>query len=56
MSLSLFDIPHPFGVIAEPVDAQAENFTIALIKFRLKPRHIAKFGGANWCKILGVRK
>src|ERR1051326_3774745 len=56
MALRFFNIGSPFAVAGNRINAQPDNFAVALGKLRLQARHVAQLRGANWREVLGVRK
>ena len=56
VTLGFFNIRRPLAVTGNRIDAEADNFRVALGKLRLKARHVAEFGRAYRGEILGVRK
>ncbi len=56
VALGLFDIRGPLAVIGDGIDAEAEDFTVALLEFRLKASHVAEFRRADGREVFGMRE
>ena len=56
VALRFFNVGGPFAVTGDGIDAQADNFCVALGELRLQPGHVAEFGGAHGSEILRMRK
>src|SRR5262249_37324049 len=56
MALCLADVVRPARVIADGVDADADDLDTALVELRLDLGHLAELGGAHRREVLGVRE
>ena len=52
----ILNVLGPFGMVGHRIDAEPEDLDVAPVEFAFKPRHRAKFGGADRREILRVRK
>jgi len=56
MTLRLLNVAGPLAVAGDGIDAESDDFRVALGELRLQAGHIAQFGGAYRGEILWVRK
>ena len=56
VSLRLLDVLRPLRVFLDRIDAEADDFRVALVELGLEPGHVAQLGGADRREVLGVRE